>query len=309
MKENQISVGSRTIELSHHFKVFFPDSGITKKDVAEYYRDVAEYTLPHIRGRAITMHRFPDGINGEDFYHKEVPDYFPEWIKRASLRKKEGGTITHVVCENAATLVYLANQACITPHIWLSRVDKPTRPDRIIFDLDPPDDEFSPLRSAARALKELLEEIGLNSYLMTTGSRGLHVLVPLKRDADFDTVRTFARDIAEVLVTRLPDSLTMEQRKNRRNGKIFVDILRNAYAQTTPIPYAVRAVPGAPVATPLDWHELSDSGLHSRKYTIKNLFRRLGRKEDPWKGVGRHGRSLKKPQQALEELRSNLTNT
>lgn len=194
---NKIKVGSYTVELSKTDKVLFPDDGITKGDLIDYYRRIAEIMLPHMEGRPITMHRFPDGIDKEGFYEKEAPDYFPGWIKRVSVEKKEGGKENQVVCENAATLVYLADQACITPHIWLSRVDKLSFPDKMVFDLDPPDNDFEPVRSAALSLKELLEKLGLTASIMTTGSRGLYVVVPLDRSADFDTVRSFAQNLCK----------------------------------------------------------------------------------------------------------------
>jgi bifunctional non-homologous end joining protein LigD len=248
------------------------------------------------------MHRFPDGIGEEDFFHKDVPEYFPQWITRLSLEKKEGGTVTHLICQNRATLAYLANQACITPHVWLSRKDRLDYPDRMIFDLDPPDGDFDPVRLAARRLKDLLEELGMAPFLMATGSRGLHVVVPLDRGATFDQVRTFAQQVADLLTTEEPERLTTEHRKNQRQGRIFVDVLRNAYAQTTPPPYAVRARAGAPIATPLDWSELPDGSLHPAKYTIHNIFRRLGQKAEPWKGMSRHARSLSQPRRRLEAL-------
>lgn len=304
MKEDKVRLGSKTIEISNPDKVLFPGENITKADLVEYYRRIAETMLPHMKGRPVTMHRFPDGIKGKDFYHKEVPDYFPDWVKRVTVERKEGDGITHVLCERTATLVYLANQACITPHVWLSRADKIDHPDRMVFDLDPPDDDFAPLRSAAKSLKNVLNELGLRPHLMTTGSRGLHVVVPLDRRANFDTVRAFARDVAGVLARKAPDELTIEQRKGQRGDRIFVDTMRNAYAQTVVAPYGVRARAGAPVATPLDWDELSNRSLHSAKYTIRTIFKRLGQRGDPWTGMGRHARSLTGPRRRLDKILS-----
>jgi bifunctional non-homologous end joining protein LigD len=240
----------------------------------------------------VTMHRFPDGLSGENFFQKEVPDYFPDWIERVIV-KKEGGEIEHLLCQNAATLVYMADQACLTPHIWLSRIDRQDKPDRLIFDLDPPDDSFESASRAAKYLKVILEDADLVPFLMTTGSRGLHVVIPLNRSEDFDTVRDYARKIAETLSERHPDHFTTEQRTDKRGNRVFLDYLRNAYAQTAVTPYAIRAKSGAPVATPVDWDELDHRSLHSRSYTIKNIFRRLGQKNDPWKNINRRARSLK----------------
>lgn len=293
--------GSITFETSNEDKVFFSDPEITKGDLIDYYGRIASQMLPLVKERPLMMHRFPDGIDGKDFYHKEVPDYFPDWIDTVSVKKEEG-TITHVVCNKQATLVYLADQACITPHIWLSRQDRIHNPDRLIFDLDPPGDDFSPVRKAAFGLRELLEELGLASFPMTTGSRGLHLVVPLDRREDFDAVRRFARRVAETLAGRHPDELTVESRKNKRGNRLFLDTARNAYAQTAVAPYSIRARPEAPVATPLDWQELKDSELSARSYTMANIFRRLGSKDDPWQGLNRRGRSLGRARRKLEKL-------
>lgn len=299
---DKIKFGPYTVELSHTGKVFFPGSKITKGDIIKYYHKVADTMLPHIKDRPVTMHRFPDGIKGEEFYQKDTPDYFPEWIERASIKRKEGGSIEMVICNKMATLVYLADQAAITLHVWLSRRDKLNYPDKMVFDLDPPDSDFEPVRSAALSLKNMVEEVGLVPFLMTSGSRGLHVVVPLNRSADFDTVRSFAQDLAEILAGRDPENLTTEIRKDKRGGRLFLDTQRNAYAQTSVAPYSVRAKEGAPVATPLEWSELKNKNLHSRSYNTRNIFQRLEKKGDPWKGMMRNSRSLKKPRKNLKKL-------
>ncbi|HUF89881.1 MAG TPA: non-homologous end-joining DNA ligase [Gemmatimonadota bacterium] len=293
--------GPYSVEVSSLDKVLFPDVGVTKGDLIDHYRAVAARMLPFLRDRPVSMQRFPDGIDAGGFYQKEAPDYFPGWIRRVTV-KKEGGTVEHVVCDNEATLVYLANQACITPHVWLSRADEIDRPDRLIFDLDPPDEEFELVRFAAREMRELLRELGLDPYVMATGGRGLHLVVPLDRSADFDTVRAFARDVTGTLAARHDDRLTIETRKNKRRGRLFLDYLRNAYAQTGVPPYAVRPRPGAPVAVPLDWDELPDPDLRGDAYHTRNVRTRLGRGDDPWKGMGRHARSLSTPRRKLDQM-------
>jgi bifunctional non-homologous end joining protein LigD len=305
VSEEKIRVGSRTIEVANLDKVMFPDEGITQGALMDYYRRIAETMLPYMKGRPLTMQRFPDGIGDGGFYQKEAPDYFPDWIRRVSIEVKgEGQEQPQVICDDVATLVYLVDQGCITPHVWLSRADKLTHPDKLTFDLDPPDDDFELVRSAAQSLREVLEGVGLLPFVMTTGSRGLHVVVPLDRSADFDTVRSFAKDLAGVLAEREADRLTTKVRKDKRGNRLFLDYLRNSYGQNTVAPYAVRAKPGAPVATPLDWDELSDSNLHSQTYTMQNIFRRLSQKEDPWKEMMRHARSLSEPRRQLDNLMS-----
>lgn len=299
----QKDVGGHTIEVNRSEKVLFPEEGITKGDLIDYYERVADTMLPHMRDRPLTMQRFPDGIEDQGFYQKEAPDYFPDWIRRTVIHVEEDEEDQEqIVCDDKATLVYLANQACITPHIWLSRADKLHHPDKLIFDFDPADDEFGPIRWAAKALRDLLDEVGLPAFVMTTGSRGLHVVTPLDRGDDFDTVRAFARNVADLLAKRHADRLTTAQRKQKRERRLFVDYLRNSYAQNSVAPYAVRALTGAPVACPLDWDELGDPGMHARRYTMENIFRRLGQKEDPWQGMMRRARSLDEPREKLSEL-------
>ena len=298
-----MKVKSQEIEISHADKLLFPDAGVSKEDLAEYYLRIAEAMLPYLRERPISMQRFPDGIDGQGFYHKEVPDYFPDWIDTVEVEvKEEERTQRQVVVNQPATLVFLADQACITPHAWLSRVDKLDHPDRLVFDLDPPEDDFGEVRFAAKALKEILQQVRLVPYVMTTGSKGAHVVVPLDRQENFDNVRAFGRDLCDVLASHYPERLTTETRKDQRKGRVFLDYLRNAYAQTAVPPYAVRALPGAPIAAPLDWDEMDDPELDSQSYSMKNIFRRLGQKDDPWIGIQRHARSLSGPRQELERL-------
>lgn len=297
-----LSAGPRSIEISKPDKVLFPDAGVTKQDLCEYYRDVAEHLLPHVRDHPVAMHRAPDGIEEDDFFQKEVPDHFPDWIERHTLEKVEGGETTYVVPRDVATLVFLADQACITPHALLGRTDSPRHPDRMIFDLDPSVEDFDAVRRGAKLLCETLEGLDLVPYAMTSGSRGIHVYVPLDRSDDFDTVRDFAHDVGRLLADRHPDLLTVEQSKEARGDRVFVDYLRNAYGQHAAAPYSVRPLPGAPVATPLELDELDRSDLGPRSYTTRNLFQRLAQKGDPWAGLGRRARSLKGRREALDDL-------
>jgi bifunctional non-homologous end joining protein LigD len=212
-----------------------------------------------------------------------------------------------VVCNNVATLAYLANQACITPHLWLSKLDKLHYPDRMIFDLDPSGTDFNQVRFAALRLRTILEdELGLTTFVMTTGSRGLHVWVPLKRRYDFDYVHEFARDVARVMVMRDPVHMTIELAKKKREDKIFVDFLRNSYSATAVAPYALRALPGAPVATPLAWKEVNNAKLHSQEYTMRTIKKRLARITDPWHGIEHAACSLTKARAKLDLIMASL---
>lgn len=306
--QNSIKVGRRSIAVSSLDKVLFPAQGgaeaVTKGELIDYYREVAQVMLRHLKGRAVSLQRFPNGIDKKGFYQKEMSDYFPAWIDRAHIEVLETGEIQEqVVCNDAATLVYLANQNTITLHPWLSRADRLYHPDKLIFDLDPPG-EFEAARRAASLLRDLLVELGLQPFVMTTGSRGLHVVVPLDREAEFDAVRDFARDLADLLARRHPDALTVEMRKDEREGRVFLDYLRNAYASTAVAPYAVRARPGAPVATPLTWEELDDAVLRSDTYTLRTVRDRLAEVGDPWRAMRRHARGLAAARKRLDSRRA-----
>jgi bifunctional non-homologous end joining protein LigD len=257
--------------------------------------------LPHIAGRPLSLERYPDGIEDGGFMQKNASDYFPDWIRRARLAK-ENGDVDYVVAEDAATLVYLANQACVTLHMGLARIGRIDHPDRMVFDFDPSDDDFAKVKRAAKDARALFQEVGLTSFVQATGSRGLHVWVPLDRSAAFDEVRETASHLAEALAARQPDERTTAQRKAGRGDRVFIDIVRNAYGQTVVAPYTVRARPEASVATPLDWEELDSPDLTPRRYTVQNLFRRLGQKPDPWAAMAKHAQKLAPARKKLAAL-------
>lgn len=298
MNESTLQVDGHEIEISNPDKLLFESPDINKLELADYYRRISPVALRYYRDRALSMHRYPDGIGEEGFFQKAIPDYFPDWIERATL-PKEGGEVAYVVANNAATLVYLANQACITPHLALARTDKRDHPDRMIFDLDPSDDDFGKVQATAKHLKAFLDRLKLVSFVQTTGSRGLHVVIPLDREANFERVREFSHRACRELAKDHPDLMTVEQRKNKRGKRVFLDDLRNAYGQTSVAPYAVRARAGAPVATPLDWNEVNEDDLDPQKYNIKNIFRRLGQVDDPWSNIARHAQGLERARKHL----------
>jgi bifunctional non-homologous end joining protein LigD len=300
------TAGGIEVALSHTDKVLWPGENITKGDLIEYYADVAGRMLPHLRNRPIAMARYPDGIKGPRIFQKNVPGYFPDWITRTEVAK-QGGELHHVVCDKPATVVYLANQACIELHVFLSQVGRLDQPDQLVFDLDPPDNEhFGQARRAALLLRDLLEgELGLTTFVKTTGGHGLHVYVPLRPSGDFDAVRSFARQAAGVLTARHPDLTTIEQRKDKRTGPVYLDVMRNAYAQTVVAPYVVRARPGASVATPLAWDEVADSALAPGRFTmhtVRDRLRDAGRSGDPWAALARRRQGLAQAQARLDRL-------
>ena len=294
-----VRVGRREVEITRPDKVLFPEDGITKADLIDYYARIAPRILPHLRDRPLTLERYPDGIHKQRFFQKEVSAYFPPWIRRVTV-EKVGGTVTHAVCNDLPTLVYLANQACITPHITLSRGDKPELPDQMVFDLDPQVEDFEPVRSTAQAFKALLDDLELPAYLKTTGSRGLHIVVPLQRREGFDSVRDFARELARIVVAQAPQERTLEGLKAKRGGRVFIDTNRNGYAQLVAPAYAVRARRGAPVSVPLDWSELRKKTLRSDGVTIRTVFDRLDKVEDPWADFWRNGVSLTRARAKLK---------
>jgi bifunctional non-homologous end joining protein LigD len=295
-----VRVDRREIEISRPEKVLFPEDGITKGDLIEYYARIAPRMLPHLRDRPLTLERYPNGIQTKRFFQKEVSSYFPKWIRTVTV-EKVGGTVTHVVCNDTATLVYIANQACVTPHIFLSRTDKLDIPDQLVFDLDPQEDDFDVVKSTAFDFKRLLDELGLPAFLKTTGSRGLHVVVPLKRRENYHAVRDFARDLAGIIVDRAPRARTMEQLKANRGGRVFIDINRNGYAQLLAPAYAVRARKGAPVSVPLAWDELRKKDLRANSFTIRNIFARLERVPDPWADFWQSGVLLSTARRKLQQ--------
>ena len=289
MHADHVRVSGITVKLSNTGKVLFPDDGVTKGELVEYYGQVADWMLPYLRDHPIAMARYPDGITRQRIFQKNPADYYPDWVTSVEV-KKQGGTLRHVVCDKAATLLYLANQACIEFHVFLSRVGSLECPDQVVVDFDPPGgDRFDDARRCALWLRNLLEgELGLTCYVKTTGGKGLHVHLPLNRRQDFEEARGFARDAAEVLVARHPDVVTIEQRKDARGDRVYADVMRDSYAQTVVAPYSVRARRGAHVATPLHWAEAEDASLTPARFTLRTLGERLSATPDPWDGMSRH---------------------
>ena len=302
---NLVTSGGVTVQLSHMDKVFFPDDDLRKGDLIDYYRMVAPRMLPYLRDRPVVMARYPDGVSGEAILQKNVSRYFPDWVKRVEVERiGRGGAVCQVVCDRPETLIYLANQACIELHVLLSRVAALYRPDQLVFDLDPPaEDGFDDARHCALDLRRLLEgDLGLTTYVKTTGGKGLHVHVPLRADEGFDPVRDFARAVAELMIRDAPDRLTLQQRVDQRGNRIYLDVQRNGYAQMAVAPYSVRARRAAPVATPLQWAEVEDAGLNPRRFTMRTMGDRLATTQDPWAGMSRHRRGLAAARRRLKSL-------
>jgi bifunctional non-homologous end joining protein LigD len=289
-----MKVGRREVPFTHPDKLLFADPEISKRALGEYYASVAEAMLPLIRDRPLALQAFPDGIAGKGYFMKSVPRYFPEWVGRVTVPKR-GGTLTQVLARDAATLVYLAGQNVVTPHVWLSRADAPRCPDRLIIDFDPSEGVgFAQVRAAARDAGARLRDAGLATYAMVTGSRGIHVVSPLRRDdaVGFGDVHRFARAVAEAMVADNPKWLTLEWHRDERGARIYVDVNRINYAQHAVAPYGVRPRPGGPVAMPIHWEELDDRTLTPDRWTVATAPRRLHSEDDAWARIARHARSL-----------------
>jgi bifunctional non-homologous end joining protein LigD len=272
-------------------RVVFPDIGLTKGDVVDYYVRVADHLLPHLRGRPLTMQIFPNGVGGPGAtYVKERRAHFPDWVPAVEVPRVGRGTFLMPVVDSVDALAYVANQGMVTPHVWLSRVDEPDRPDRLVFDLDPSTDDVAVVRDAALLLRAALADAGLVPYVKSSGSRGLHVTAPLDRSANMAEARAFAEAVAADLARRHPDRLTTAFRKTERGDRLFLDVMRMGRAQTEVAAYALRGRPGAPVAAPLEWDEVRR--FEPGRWTVRNIFRRLGGRDDPWAGIERDARPL-----------------
>jgi bifunctional non-homologous end joining protein LigD len=277
--------------ITHPDKVLFPDDGITKGALAAYYEAIASIMVPHIRGRPITMERFPSGIGRKGFIQKDVSKGFPSWLERVEVPKKDG-TVHHPIVEDARSLLWLANQNCITPHVWPSRAPDLYHPDLCVFDLDPAKDDADALRGAALLLRDLLDELGLQSWIKTSGSKGFHIVVPLDAKADFGAVHGFANTVGTVLVSRDPKRLTQEFSKADRGGRILVDTGRNGYSATFAAPYAVRARPGAPISAPCTWQEVEKGEVHPQTFTIRTIADRVDAVGDLWSDMRKRRYSI-----------------
>ncbi|WP_436793411.1 non-homologous end-joining DNA ligase [Actinospongicola halichondriae] len=280
------------VNLSKPDKVLFPsgDGGnaITKADLFEYAGRIAERMVPLIGDRPAVLQRFPDGIDGDGWYQKHTPKHFPDWIPTVELPKRGGGTVRHPVIDSADALQYVVNQGTISVHVLGGSVSRPDVPTELLIDLDPSIDDPLQVVEAATAVRELLDELDVVAFVKTTGSRGLHIHVPLRGDAGFDAVGALGHHLGALLARRHPDLLTVEFSKADRGDRLFVDTLRNAPAQHAVAPYTLRPLPGAPVAVPLHWEEVGSAWTPDAT-PLRSLFRRLGSLgSDPWEDIDAH---------------------
>lgn len=279
-------------EQTSNNKIIFPATGITKQQVVQYYDNIAEHILPYLKDRPLTMQRFPGGVAKEGFFQKDAPEGFPDWVSTVEVNK-EGERTKHIVCNSKDILLYLVNQNVLTFHVALSKTEKMEYPDKLIFDLDPPEGNFALVVKAAKALRKLLEEkLDLKSYVMASGSNGLHVIVPLKQEDHFEKVRDFAKEVADYVCSKNPDEFTTGIQMYRRQGRLYIDTLRNYDVQTSVAPFSLRVKEKAPVATPLSWDELDEPSLNAQTYTIHSIFERLKSKSNPWVDFDQNAQSI-----------------
>jgi bifunctional non-homologous end joining protein LigD len=284
--------------ITHPDKVLFPDDGLTKGELAAYYEAVAPLMLPHLRGRPVTMERYPSGIGRKGFWQKDVSRGFPEWLERVEVPKKDG-VVRHPLAGDTRSLLWMANQNAITLHVWPSRLPRLLHPDVCVFDLDPAGDDPAAARAATLDVRDLLGELGLRSWVKTTGSKGFHVVVPLDGSASFDDVAAFAHRAGALLVKRHPTRLTQEFLKADRGGRVLVDTGRNGWSATFAAAYTVRARPGAPVSAPCTWEEVERGAVVPRAFTLRSIAARLADAGDLWAGLPASGQSLREASERL----------
>ena len=267
--------------ITHPEKVLFPEDGITKGDLAAYYEALGPVMLSHIRGRPITMERYHRGVGSKGFFQKNVVKGFPDWLARVEVPKK-GGSFHAPLAGDTRSLLWLVNQNSITLHVWTSRTPNLDYPDLCVFDLDPMQDEPGVLRATALALRALLLELGLESFIKTSGSKGFHIAVPLDRTSHYGEVARFGDAVGRVLVERDPEHLTQEFAKVDRAGRIYIDTGRNGYGATFAAPYAVRPKAGAPVSAPCTWEEVADGRALPTTFNLRGMAKRVDQVGDPW---------------------------
>jgi bifunctional non-homologous end joining protein LigD len=298
--DKEVKVGGHNLKLTNLKKVYFPDEEYTKGDVIEYYRSVAKYILPYLKGRPESLNRHPNGIDGESFYQKDIKDLPPGWVKTEMIYSEHNEKdINYLVCNDEATLVYLANLGCIEINPWFSRVENLDNPDYLVLDLDPEDISFEKVIETALAAKEVFDIAGAKCYCKTSGATGLHIYVPLGAVYNYDVAREFTHLVARLVHTKTSGFTSLKRSPSKRQKKVYLDYLQNRPGQTLAAPYSIRPRPGATVATPLKWEEVK-KGLNPKDFTIKNILKRIEKNGDLFKNVLGKGIDLSKCISKLE---------
>ena len=292
--------GDIEVKCSSTDRVVFPEIGLTKGDVIEYYEEISELILPELEGRPITVERYNKGLAGGGYFQKHIPKYYPKWIDRAQVRGKK--TVNHAMCNKLADLVYMANQNSLTFHVPTAKADDLNAPDRLIFDLDPPPGRFDLVIEAARITRDLFAELGLPAYCKTTGSKGLHVVAPLDRSAPYREVHKLARQCATLLAKRHPDTLTTEFYKKDRGERLYLDAERNHGGATAVAAYTIRGRSNAPISVPIRWQELDDPELSPDGIGVLQIEERLDQVGDLWADFAESAVALEPAIDAMAKL-------
>lgn len=294
-KRKTMAIDGHVVKLTNQSKLYWPDEKITKGDLINYYYSISKYILPYLKDRPQSLRRNPNGIRDKGFFHKDAGGSAPDWVKTVSIESESADkTIEYILCNDTATLLYLNNLGCIELNPWNPRVSKPDNPDYLVIDLDPSDKStFDDVIEAALVVKDVLDRAGASGYCKTSGSRGLHIYVPLKARYSYEEARAFAELIAIFTEQQLPDSTTTERSLDKRGGKLYIDYFQNKKGQTLASVYSARPRPGATVSTPLQWKELK-KGLHPSQFDIFNTKKRIEKLGDIFLGVLTEGIDLTK---------------
>jgi bifunctional non-homologous end joining protein LigD len=297
-----LKIGKHLLSLSHLDKLYYPDDGYTKGDLIEYYYDISKYILPYLKDRPLIMKRYPNGIQGSSFHQHDV-DEAPDYVRTVRLDVVEGHAVDYAVCDNVATLLYLSNLGAIERHPWHSRISNLDRPDYFIFDLDPGEGvAYDTICELAIKTKEVLERLGLASYVKTSGSRGIHIYAPIKTAYSYEEVADFAEQVAAMIARKNPHMATVERAlRQRKRGQIYLDHMQNARGKSVVAPYSVRPKPGATVSAPLEWGEVERAKITPQDFTIRTMVKRLEDKGDLFKEVLKNRQSLDEARQKVEE--------
>ncbi|HET9136211.1 MAG TPA: non-homologous end-joining DNA ligase [Candidatus Kapabacteria bacterium] len=293
-KDRDLKIGKVTLHLTNQQKLYWPKEKITKGDLVNYYAEVASVMLPYLKGRPQSMNRYPNGIAGPSFYQKDVNlEQVPDWLKTEKIFSESNDAyINYLICNDKATLVYMANLGCIEINPWNSRIGKLDKPDWIVIDLDPEAISFEKVVQTALEVKKVFDELKTKCYCKTSGATGLHIFVPLGAKYEYKEARAFAGEIAREVHERIPAFTSIERSPSKRQRKVYLDYLQNSKGQTLAAPYSVRPKPGATVSTPLEWKEVNNK-LDPKAFTIHTIFKRLDKKGDLWKEVLGKGNSIK----------------
>ena len=299
-EKSEVKIGKHVVSITNRKKIYWPDEGFTKGDLIDYYDKMADYILPHLKGRCLSLKRNPNGINDKGFYHKDAGENAPSYVDVHKVKSESNGKIIdYIVCNNKATLLYVANLGCIEINPWNSTTKKIGNPTWMVIDIDPSDkNKFTEVVDTALAVKMVLDKASISSYCKTSGASGLHVYVPLKNKYEYETVRDFAHIIASLVQEQLPGITTLERSLSKRGPKIYIDYLQNSGGQTLASVYSVRPVPGASVSAPLEWKELNHQ-LSPKQFTMQNIFQRLKKKGDLFLPVLNESNSIDKALKAL----------